>query len=88
VAFVLLGLSAFWLVLFRFGLLPVMIGASISDLLLTMPLTPDLTAWYAYASVLTLLVVVGVLVWGFTVSLAGRPLFRDELLDAGAGAKP
>jgi len=87
VAFFLVALSAFWFVLFRFGLLPVMIGASIGALLETMPLTFDLTAWYAHASVLTILVIVGVLVWGFTVSLAGRPLFRDELLDAGAGVR-
>jgi len=83
--FVVLG-SIFWVVFFRVGLLPVILGASISDLLRTLPLTYDLSAWYGYVTVLTLFVTVGVGAWGFWTALAGRPLFRDEILEAGAGA--
>ena len=49
-------------------------------------LTFDLTAWYAYVTLLVLLVVVAVAIWGLWVALAGRSLFRDEIL-AGASAR-
>jgi hypothetical protein len=71
-----------WFVLFRFGLLPILVGATISDLLQNLPLTFDLTAWYAHVTLLTLAVVLGLAGWGFWVSLAGRPLFRDQILEA------
>ena len=59
----------------------------LTRLLRLMPLTFDLTAWYGYVTVLTLFVTVGVGVWGFWAALAGRPLFRDEILEAGPGAR-
>jgi hypothetical protein len=71
-----------WFVLFRFGLLPILVGATISDLLQNLPLTFDLTAWYADVTLLTLALVLGLAVWGFWISLAGRPLFRDQILEA------
>jgi hypothetical protein len=67
-----------WLVLFRFGLLPVVLGTTVGKVLLVLPLTYDLTAWYGYVTVVVLCVTVGVAVWGFWIALAGRPLFRDE----------
>ncbi len=79
--------ALFWFVLFRFGLLPVILGGSVCDLLLFLPLTFDLTAWYGYVTLLTLFVTVGVAVWGFWTALAGRPLFRDEILQAEAVAR-
>jgi len=83
----LIGMLLFWFVLFRFGLLPIVLGSTVCDLLLTLPLTFNLTAWYGYVTLLTLLVTVGVAAWGFWTALAGRPLFRDEILEAEAGAR-
>ena len=80
-------MSIFWVVFFRVGMLPAILGATISDLLRHLPLTFGLSAWYGYVTILTLLVTVGVGVWGFRAALAGRPLFRDEILEAGAGAR-
>ena len=57
---------------------------TVADLLRLLPLTFDLSAWYGYVTLLTLFVTVGVAVWGFRVALAGRPLFRDEILEAEA----
>jgi serine/threonine-protein kinase len=74
--------AAFWLVLFRFGLLSIVVGATVSDLLQQLPLTFDLTAWYADVTLLTLALILGLAGWGFWVSLAGRPLFRDQILEA------
>ncbi len=78
----LIMIPLFWFVLFRFGLLPVILGYTIADLLRLLPLTFELTAWYGHVTLLTLFVTVGVAVWGFRVALAGRPLFRDEILEA------
>jgi serine/threonine-protein kinase len=78
----LVTVALFWIVLLRIGLLAVLVGATIRDLLQALPLTFDLTAWHADVTLLTLAVVLGLAGWGFWVSLAGRPLFRDELLEA------
>jgi hypothetical protein len=82
---VLITLALFSVVLFRFGLLPLVLGYTVSQMLRHVPLTFDLTAWYSYVTLLTLLVTVGVAVWGFRVALAGHRLFRDEILEAEAG---
>ena len=57
------------------------LGYTVSYLLRLLPLTFDLTAWYGYVTLLTLFVTIGIAVWGFRVALAGRPLFRDEILE-------
>jgi serine/threonine-protein kinase len=76
--------SLFWIVLFRVGLLAILVGSTIHVLLQILPLTFDLTAWYAHVTLLALAVVLGLAGWGFWVSLAGRPLFRDEILESEA----
>ncbi len=40
-------------------------------------ITADLSAWYAGSGVLVMLVLAGLAVYGFSISLAGRPLLRD-----------
>ena len=81
------GGGLFWFVLFRYGLLPVVLGATVTDLLVILPLTFNPTTWYGYVTLLTLFVSVGVALWGFWVALAGRPLFRDQILEAEAVAR-
>ena len=49
-------------------------------LLAEMPLTFDLSIWYANSTWVTVLMIATLTVWGFYVSLAGRPVFKDELL--------
>ena len=43
-------------------------------------MTFDLSAWYASGSVLVVLVLIGLAGYAFHTSLAGRQLFKDELL--------
>jgi protein kinase-like protein len=67
---------AFALVLKRCGVLAGAVGIYWFFLADTMPLTTDLTSWYAAPTLLTLLVTGGLALYGFRVALAGRPAFR------------
>lgn len=75
-------IALFWTVMIRFGLLAVIVGATVSDLLTKMPLTPELASWRGAPTLLTLAVMVAIGGWGFWASLAGRPLFRDDLQES------
>jgi serine/threonine-protein kinase len=73
-------IAVIWLTLFRAGLLALAAATSISGLL-DLPLTPSPAGWYAGAVLLALAAVVVPAVYGFWRSQAGRPLFRDEILE-------
>jgi len=67
------------LLLIRFGLLAI-VGYTYVRLLLTFPITSDLSAWYAgSATLLPLGVIVALAGYSFYLSTAGRPLIRDSL---------
>jgi len=71
--------------LFRFGLLAVFTALATGDLLLPgIPVTLELSAWYSAGSLFALAVILGIAGWAFYISLAGRPLFRDDLLSGAA----
>jgi hypothetical protein len=66
--------------LMRFGLLAVVSFAFVR-LLLSYPITADLSAWHAAGTTLLPLGVIVVLAgYGFHLSLAGRPLIRDAIV--------
>ncbi|MFH1268990.1 MAG: protein kinase [Planctomycetota bacterium] len=66
--------------LMRFGLVAV-IGYTYVRLLLTYPITADLSAWHAgSATLLPLGVIVALAGYSFYISLAGRPLIRDAIV--------
>jgi hypothetical protein len=67
-------------VLLRYGMLALIVVDVISDYLLGLPRTFDLSAWYAGIGLAPLLVVALVAVFGFRTSLAGRPVLREDLL--------
>jgi serine/threonine-protein kinase len=73
-------LGLFWFILIRFGLVSMLFGFTVQSLLGVMPLTFDLSAWYAGSTWITVLVIAALTAWGFYVSLAGRPVFKDEVL--------
>ena len=81
--FIPMGLYAgAWLYVFlRFGWLPAIVGAFVIELLQTYPLTVDVAAWYAYATYLVALVVLATAIYGFQVSLAGRPAFGELMAE-------
>jgi serine/threonine-protein kinase len=66
-------------VLVRLGLFPLVVSAFTIGMLRASPLTSDLSAWYAKDAVIAIGIVVGIALYGFRATLAGRPLWRDEL---------
>jgi hypothetical protein len=66
------------LIVLRFGLVPLAVGAFTVDLLGNIPFTADLSAWYMSSTALALLSVVVLAGWGFYHSLGGEPLWVAE----------
>jgi serine/threonine protein kinase len=62
-------------ILYRFGVLAVAVTVTTRAILFGVPLTLDLSAWYATRSVVTLLVLFGLALWGFHLALGGKPAF-------------
>ena len=77
----LLILGALIVCLLRFGLLSVIGGLGMASLMGSSVLTWDFQQWYAGSSLVTILAVLGVAGWAFYISLAGRSLFKDSVLD-------
>ncbi len=67
--------------LIRFGLLTGIALFFFSNLTFWLPLTFDITAWYAGLSALVAAMVLAFLFYAFHISLAGKPLFRDLLAE-------
>jgi serine/threonine-protein kinase len=66
------------LIVLRFGLVPLAVGAFTVDLLGNVPFTTDFSAWYMSTAALALLSVVALAGWGFYHSLGGEPLWVVE----------
>ena len=68
-------------VLFRAGLLAFATTMTMTSLVAELPLTPQPAGWYAGPMLLALAFIVAPALYGFWTSQAGRPLFRDEILE-------
>jgi hypothetical protein len=82
--------SAAWVaillvVLVRFGLLAAVFFNAFTLGLGSFPVLIEPSAWYGGYSLLFLLQMIALVVYGFYISLAGRPVFRDELLAGESG---
>jgi serine/threonine protein kinase len=75
---ILLTFGILALIVLRFGLVPLAVGAFTVDLLGNIPLTADFAAWYAAPAFLALLSVLALSGWGFYHSLGGEPLWVAE----------
>ncbi len=71
-----LGLAA---LLYRFGLLALVIGLSVSFALNDAPLTLDASRWYFWQGAFVVALVLGLAIWGFR-----NVLGKQTLLPAGA----
>jgi len=72
--------AMFVFLLMRFGLVAVVCYTFVR-LLLTFPITTNLSAWYAGSTTLLPVgVIVALAAYGFYLSLAGRPLIRDPVV--------
>lgn len=67
------------LIVFRFGLVPLAVGAFTVDTLTGVPFTADFSAWYFGTTVLTLLTFVAIASWGFYHSLGGQPVWKLDV---------
>jgi serine/threonine protein kinase len=81
---VLVSLTVVFSVLFRAGLLAFATMFGVSALIDRMPLTPHPAGWYAGAMAMALAFIVAPALYGFWILQAGRPLFRDEILEPAA----
>jgi hypothetical protein len=66
-------------ILLRFGLVPLAVAVFTVDMVGNVPLTADLSEWYAPTAILALLSVVALAVWGFYHSLRGEPVWQVEM---------
>jgi hypothetical protein len=66
----------------RFGLLSFVVMAFVFPLFASFPTTLDFSSWYAGVGLIGPLVALALAGYGFWIALAGRPIFRDELLGA------
>jgi hypothetical protein len=68
-------------VLYRYGLLAAISALFFAYLWVFYPITTELTAWYANDFTIALAICVGLVLYGFYISLAGQPLFGARLLE-------
>jgi serine/threonine-protein kinase len=67
------------LIVLRFGLIPLAVAIFTVDMVANLPLSSDLSAWFMTNSLLALLSVVVLAVWGFYHSLGGQPIWKMEI---------
>jgi hypothetical protein len=76
-AFLYFGMFAF--VILRWGLTALFVGVLVGDLLLIVPATTDLSAWYIGQTLLVVAIPVALASWAFYQSVSGR-LWNSEVL--------
>ena len=74
--FALIVVALSLIVLIRFGLLALFVFNLYLSLLSLLPVTLDFSRWYIGRSLLLLLILIGLAVYGFRAALAGRPAFN------------
>ena len=68
--------------LMRFGLLATTAAFFFASILERFPITLDFSTWYVGVTLTAILTAVAVAAYGFHTALAGRPLFKDALLES------
>jgi hypothetical protein len=66
--------------LLRYGFLASLVCLFVTDLIAALAFTTDFSAWYGTTSLLTILSLIGMALFAFRTSTAGKPLF-EGLLD-------
>ena len=78
--------AAVWSALFlfaavRFGVLAFTVALFVAGLLVTAPLTLDLSRWYAPRGVFFVALILALAIWAFRASLGGKSAFAGSRLD-------
>ncbi len=66
-------------IVLRFGFVPLACAVFTINLMVNVPFSADLSAWYMPTSIAALLSVVALAGWGFYNSLGGEPIWRPEI---------
>jgi Protein kinase domain len=75
------SMSLIFVVLIRFGFLPLVVGMTLDNVLEAFPLTSHLSAWYAEPTIFVFTVLIAVSIFSFYTSLGGKPVFGNLSLD-------
>jgi hypothetical protein len=70
-----------FLVLIRLGILPLVVGMALDNILEAFPLTAHLSAWYAEPTIIVFAVLIAATIFSFYTSLSGKPIFGSLSLD-------
>jgi len=73
------GIAAF--VVLRFGFVALAVGIFTADLLGSIPITTDFSAWYIGGTLLVLFVIVAMSIWACYTALAGQKLLKENLFE-------
>jgi hypothetical protein len=69
------------LILKRFGLLVLIVGLVVQNVLQVFPVTYRLSQWYAAPGLAGVLAIAALAIYGFYTALAGKPIFSGDALD-------
>jgi len=72
---------SFLLVLKRFGLLTLVVGLVVQQVLLIFPATIHLSRWYAVPSLVGMTAIAALTIYGFRTALAGQPVFSMKAFE-------
>jgi len=81
VAFWVLLIAGFVLILLRLGFFAFVVAVFVLDSVIDAYYTPDLTAWYGESSLAVIILVSAIALIGFRLSLGSRPLFDTAALE-------
>jgi hypothetical protein len=74
--------ASIYLVLRRFGLLALVVGLVVQNMLVLFPMTSHLSRWYASGAVAGMLVILSIAIFAFYNALAGQSILPHDALDA------
>ncbi len=76
------------MIMLRLGFFALMVTMFVVNTMLQLFLTPDFSAWYGQSSMIVVVLFCAFAFWGFRLSLAGRPLFAEDMAESLASAGP
>jgi Protein kinase domain/zinc-ribbon domain len=74
--------SSFLFVLKRFGLLTLVVGLVVQNVLIIFPATTHLSRWYSTPALTGITAIAALSIYAFYTALAGQRLFSSEILDS------
>jgi hypothetical protein len=70
-----------YLILRKFGLLTLVVGLVVQNILVVYPVTSHLSRWYAAPALAGIVAILAIAIYGFRTALAGQPLFSVDALE-------